>query len=368
MYFLVLASMISFASCEKDNDNNAPEPAYGKYKYGTFILNEGNMTTETGSLLFISPEGEITDSVYFKANGTFLGNVAQDLFIRDNKMYIIAQNGCTSATGSEFTCDGMLVVANAETVEKIASYDDELTSTLSWPTHIAVLDDENIFIRDNNGVYRFNSVTKELKFIDGSEGADRNRMAVANGNVFVPCDEKVLVLEAGKTTVSQTIEMGGSVSGVIKSSDGNIWVSTVSPDKIAKVSTRNYSIIKENLLTLGSVGSGWGTTPGITATGDILYYSGTSTQIHRHNFTTGKSELLVDAKTMVENANIVYNTIAVHPSTGEVYLTTLKAYGEDFRINHISVFDFSGSAPKLSQNYANHTRFPAGIFFTANFN
>lgn len=66
---------------------------YGKYKHGTFILNEGNMTTENGSLIFISPKGVATDSVYFKVNGTELGNVTQDLYIKDNKMYIISQNG-----------------------------------------------------------------------------------------------------------------------------------------------------------------------------------------------------------------------------------------------------------------------------------
>src|SRR5690606_7770195 len=37
---------------------------YGKYRDGTFILNEGNMTTENGSLIFISPKGVVTDSAY----------------------------------------------------------------------------------------------------------------------------------------------------------------------------------------------------------------------------------------------------------------------------------------------------------------
>ena len=38
-----------------------------------------------------------------------------------------------------------------ETLQKVTSYADEL-STLSWPSHVAVLDEDHIFIRDNNGV------------------------------------------------------------------------------------------------------------------------------------------------------------------------------------------------------------------------
>lgn len=76
---------------------------------------------------------------------------------------------------------------------------------------------------------------------------------------------------------------------------------------------------------------------------------------------------LIDAKTVVENANMVYNNIAVHPRTGKVYMTTIKAYGWDFLINNISVFGYEGEEMVLSDNYKNYTHFPAGIFFPADF-
>lgn len=76
---------------------------------------------------------------------------------------------------------------------------------------------------------------------------------------------------------------------------------------------------------------------------------------------------MVDAKTYVDNANIVYNNIAVHPRTGKVYLNTIKAFGWDFLINNISVFDLESATPVLDNNYQNYTHFPAGIFFPADF-
>ncbi|RPD39467.1 DUF5074 domain-containing protein [Chitinophaga barathri] len=353
------------------NDQTASSKAsvtvFGKYKFGTFVLNEGNMTTENGTLTFISPRGVVTDSAYFKANGTELGNTTQDLYIHNNRVYIISQNGKTNAVGNSFNNDGLLVVANAETLKKVAAYNDELAA-LSWPTHVAVLNEENVIIRDNNGLSRFNTVTKALTFIKGSEYADKLTMAVSNNKVFASAGSKVYVVELNKDTITYALNMKASVSGVVKASDGNIWVSTTgSPNKISKINYRDYSVIKANDIAIGSLSAGWGATSGITAKGDTLYFSGAGTKIYRHIFSMGSTEFMVDAKTMVENANIVYNNIAVHPVTGEVYLNTIKGYGMDFLKNSIAVFNFNNGTT-VSANYKDYTNFPAGIFFTYSYN
>ena len=42
---------------------------------GALVLNEGNMTSENGSLLYITPEGYMINNAYKRVNGTELGNV-----------------------------------------------------------------------------------------------------------------------------------------------------------------------------------------------------------------------------------------------------------------------------------------------------
>ena len=334
---------------------------------GVFVLNEGNMTTENGSLIYIDGDGNIYDNIYQSMNGTSLGNVTQDLYINNKKMYIISQNGTTNPIGTYFENDGMLIVANSETLKKEASYTEEL-SILSWPTHIAVLDEENVFIRDNAGIYRFNTTNNELILVEGTSGAIKNRMAVADGKVFAAQGKKLLVLEKGMQSVSHNIDMGDKISGVIKSDDNNIFVATTgNPNKITKINSQDYTIIKANELTEGSLSAGMGATPGITAFGDILYYSGATTKIYRHKFDTGECKLMIDAKTLIDNAGMVYNNIAVHPKTGKVYLNTIKGYGFDFLINNITVFKATNDALELDKNYENYTHFPAGIFFPATF-
>ena len=100
VYMFIAANMGNYKIDVKATDGgeettvSATVEVYGKYKYGTFILNEGQVWKgHYGTLVFISPKGIVTDSVYFKENGGSLGGGTQDLYIRNNKLYIISQNG-----------------------------------------------------------------------------------------------------------------------------------------------------------------------------------------------------------------------------------------------------------------------------------
>lgn len=328
----------------------------GKYKNGTFVLSENQSL-----LTFISPEGKVTADAYTDVNGTKLGSVNQDIFICNHKIYIVSQNG-----GG----DGYLVIANAETLKKIKGFQGDLQGKLRNPTHVAVLDDDNVYLRDDGkGVHLFKPSDRSITFIKGTEKARKNAMAVADGKVFVSVAKNVVVIEPNKDEISSTITFDGNVSGVIKASDGNIWVSDASGN-ITKVDARTYAKLGTNKVSdeaKSVLSASFAAAPSITAKGDTLYMSGLSSKIYRHIFSTQETKLMVDAKALVENVGIVYNTCAVHPLTGEVYLNSIKGYGTDYKINNISVFDFSGDEPKVSVNYQNYTAFPAGTFFTYNF-
>ena len=81
-------------------------------------------------------------------------------------------------------------MANSETLVKEATFNEEL-SALNWPTHIAVLDEKNIFIRDNYGVHLFDSEAGIETLIEGSKGAGKLTMAVADGKVFAIAGSKL---------------------------------------------------------------------------------------------------------------------------------------------------------------------------------
>ncbi|WP_018339193.1 DUF5074 domain-containing protein [Butyricimonas synergistica] len=335
---------------------------HGKYKYGTFILNEGSRSP--GSLIFIDSKGEITNNVYQFENGGELGALTQDLFIKDNKMYIVSQSGGYDG--------GFVTILNAETLKRERKFQEELEGKVSSPTHIAVLDEDNIYIRDGQGIKIFHPSTGEVLLVEGTSGARNNTMPVVNNKVFATRNNTVLVFEEGKDQIAKTITFEGNVSGVIKSSDNNLWVSDAS-GKISKVDANTCEILKANTLTGDAANElkpntfARPATPNITAKGDTLYINSTSSKIYRHIFGENQTDFMVDAKTMVENVGQVYNTVAVNPKTGKVFMNTLKGWGNNYLINQITAFDFSGEEPEISAAYNDYTRFPAGIFFTYNF-
>ena len=155
---------------------------------GVFVLNEGNMTTENGSLTYITPDGFVIDDAYKAVNGTELGNVCQDMAFYNGKIYIISQNGDENAVGTKFENDGMLVVIDAKTLKKEKAFSKSELAGLDWPTHIAVLDESHVYIRDNKGIYRFDTNTKKLTFIDGSDGAPKSKFVVMDGKVYTIID------------------------------------------------------------------------------------------------------------------------------------------------------------------------------------
>lgn len=328
---------------------------YGGFGDGTFVLNEGNMGNETGTLVYINPKGELRDSVYYRVNGTLLGNVCQDLFIADGKIYILSQNGAKN--GGE----GKLIVADAKTLEKKKVYNGEL-SELSNPTHLAVIGND-IYIRDGNGVRILNTSTNELTSIDNSNGVAKNRMVVIGDKIFAMNGKNINVLQ--NKTIAKTIAVSGSLSGLAKSYDGNLWASCTSPNQIMKINPSDYSIIETHDLDNG-IGNGWGAAPAFSAKGDTLYFCNGSSNIYRHIFGEKKTETVVDIKESVPDAGVYYNSLGVNPVSGEVVMATLKGWGQDYKINDIAIFDFS-KTPALQHDYKGKNSFPAGVYFTYNF-
>ena len=322
----------------------------------TFVLNEGNMTTENGSLIYITADGHVINYAYWRMNGSELGNVAQDLFISGNKMYIISQNGGN---------DGILIEAEARTLQNTKKFSKEELSRLFWPSHIAVIGN-TVYIRDNAGIWTLDLDTRKFTSVANAKGTLKNRMAVVSSKVFVPGNRSILVLENGELV--KKIDMDGTVTGVIKSDEeGYLWVScSTSPAQIIKLSASDYTMDKHTL-TEGGVTYGWSATPGISAKGDEVYFCNNTSTIYRHNFTSNTTEALGDVKSNIANWGIIYNMPAIHPVTGEYYFNTILGYGWSFLTNDISVYDLSSGAPAMVADYQNYTLFPAGIFFPASF-
>lgn len=339
---------------------------YGKYKHGTFVVNEGNMTTQNGFISFIAPDGQITDSVYYKVNGAFIGNVVQDMYISGDEIFFVSQNG--EKMGGE----GCFVIADAATLKKKAAYKASSFSNNGWPAHVAVVG-KYAFIQGNSGITLYDRTTETFTLIDGTKGAARNNMAVVGEKVFASAGNDMLVLQIQDGAVKvDKVTCPGRIGGIIKAYDGKLWLACGgSPSTVSRVDPADYSFIEKHDVSEVALGLSRRTSPTICAKSDTIYMKAEgdrATQIFRHIFSQNKTVQLIDMKDELENAKQGYNAINVHPVTGEVYINTIKAYGWDFMINDLSVWDFTKDSPVMKADYQNHTAFPAGVYFTDSFN
>lgn len=347
---------------------------------GTFVLNEGNMTTENGSLTYITPEGYVIADAYKAVNGTELGNVAQDMAFCNGKIYVIAQNGDLNAVGTKFENDGMLVVMDAKTLKKEAALSKTELADLDWPTHIAVLDDQHIYIRDNAMVRRLDLTTKTLHPVSGTDNAPKSQFLVIGGKVYtykggaLPGLVEISTESDAAKSINFPYKKGeiqyqiSQVLGTRAAEDGEVWVMGWS----VGVGSANAFIGKFNPTTKKMTQKLIGVKPFVGASGvtfankgNKLYYAD-GTTIYCLNFDAAEGEeaesVVTDLNNIDVNAGMLYNGISAHPVTGLIYINTIKGFAQ-FTQNQIWAFDFDANTEEPVAKYENYTHFPAGFFF-----
>lgn len=361
---------------------------------GVFVLNEGNMSNETGTLLYITPEGELIDSIYARVNGSLLGNVTQDMKFYGDNVYFISQNGNKASLGGEFQADGMLIIANRHTMKRVQAFTHEEMKDLKWPTHIAVVDENTIFIRDNKGVWKFNPTSKELTFMEGSEKAVKQPFVVLQGKAFTfstlqsGVSMSLLSFDAASTKATK-VSVGydfKKLNAIGYRDENSLYVAGVF-DYLQqsylccynfdgnRLNRDGFVYISAPIESRNGFASSW-----FTAKDDEVYYLVGSMLSHvtykageklkaktkgpdddSKTFKASWEDELLDVYDLGDNASIIYNGVAIHPVTGEIYLNTLKGFGENYKTNNIWRID---PAKKVStRTWENHTAFPAGIFF-----
>ena len=74
---------------------------------GTFVVCEGNMTSANGMLVWYDKSGKEYEEVFEQANGgKEIGNVVQDMFMANDRIYLLTQNGGSmNGAGRFVVCD-----------------------------------------------------------------------------------------------------------------------------------------------------------------------------------------------------------------------------------------------------------------------
>lgn len=209
---------------------------------GTFVVCEGNMSDSNGTIVYYDENGQEYRDVFEQANGgREIGNVLQDMYMANDRIYFITQNG--DVLGGQ----GRLVICDAHTLALIRSYNlNELKTPAgknTWPQHLVVTGPSKAYIQYSESGMEATSGIAELDLIDfgdsdvqvvgtidgtfgtfTSVGATKARMVYSRGKIYAGCGYSVISIDPA-TGVAETLLTyeGQQVKGVVKGADGNIY-------------------------------------------------------------------------------------------------------------------------------------------------
>ena len=325
-----------------------------RFDKGVFLLNEGSMNTETGSLTYLNAKHKvIVDNAFYRVNGKRLGNVCQDMAFANDKIYIISQNG--KAHGGE----GMLVIAEAKSLKFLSEYTDEALVKLN-PSHIAVVGDK-IYLRTDKGIY-VGGEQGGFKLIPETLQASKLNMKTVGDLVFaLTQDNKVLMIQGDRVVASLALA-AGKVSGLALSNNGSLFMSYTNPNRIAKLSQdpKEFKILEEQNEETANLAQKETSSSRIFAYGNTLYIPNDRV-IYVHDFSSKQTSKWSDVNSEEYSTalNQYYNSLGLDDK-GNVYYAALEGWGDKYKNNLTLIMDATKKTTIIEKMGVN--AFPAGFY------
>ena len=385
---------------------------------GTFVLIEGNMTSENGTIVYFDQHMRYHEKVYEEINDNEIGNVLQDMYLANGKIYFITQNGKTSSMGTTFNGDGRFVVCDAHTMKRLVARDmpfyaniDTSTgatqsskSTLCWPQHIVVVSPEKAYIQystaDNESHSGIRIVDLQTNIIRTSDipgtfgvftktGATKARMVFSRGKVFAGRGNSVIVLDPATDAVIKTVTYENrQVKDLAKGYDGKIYAiftgeftgnsgmtgaaSFTKPAMIVALDANGEVVSETNLPEQIELRTGTAS-PTVqmcaSFTQPHLYFIGkqdfSAYEAMRYNYETGRVNwdyitAALDAES--SGGSIIYGYMGVHPTTEQLWVGK-----SSYTNSRIHVYDVSRSDALEFSSFYQKKASPAGVDFAYRF-
>lgn len=385
---------------------------------GTFVLLEGNMTSENGTIVYFDQHMRSHENVYEQINNNEIGNVLQDMYMANGKIYIITQNGKKSSMGTSFNGDGRFIVCEAHTMKRLVARDmpfyvdiDTSTgatqsskSTLCWPQHIVVVSPEKAYVQystaDNeshSGIRIIDLTTNIIRTSDipntfgvfTKTGATKARMVFSRGKVFAGRGNSVIVLDPATDAVVKTVTYENrQVKDLAKGCDGKIYAiftgeftgnsgmtgetTFTKPAMIVALDANGEVVSETNLPDLVKLRTGTAS-PTVqmcaSFTQPHLYFIGTqafsATNAMRYNYETGKVNwdyITADLDAESSGGSIIYGYMGVHPTTEQLWVGK-----SSYTNSRIHVYDVSRSDALEFSSFYQKKASPAGVDFAYRF-
>ncbi|MDV7697065.1 DUF5074 domain-containing protein [Chryseobacterium soli] len=356
----------------------SPYVSSTNFANGYFMVNEDWYGHTNGSVNFIDSNGQINYRVYSNANNNHaFGATTQYGTIYGGKFYFISKQAADGGD-TQYTPGGRLVVANAQTMQKIAGFNT--IGGGDGRTFVGVNEHKG-YIGASNGIFLFDIDNLQVgNLITGTGGGSAYAGQIGNmirtsKYVFaVKQTAGILVIDPATDTLISTIS--GAYHSIVQAKDGSVWA--IQDQKVVNINPTTFAVTSYNIPTTKYLGS-WGAwnagSFSASRQQNALYWINS---INSFNSGTQIVKFDVTTKTFNENFAMIpgqtgtYKQIPygaglrVNPTTDELILnTTESGFGAHYQKNWIHTFDNTGTLTN-TKTLNDYYWFPALAVFPDN--
>ena len=291
------------------------------------ILNEGDFVNGSGSISsYIPTPKTLNNTLYFQANGTPLGNVAQSAFQIDDKAYIVINNSNKIE---------VIDIHNFSSLHTITGFNS--------PRYFLPINQQTAYVTDlySNSIQivdlNSNTISGNIPIKGWTE-----KLLLYNDSVYV-CDmtnNNLLIINPNNHSLVDSIKVGESPNSIVIDQNNKIWIMcsggfSSSYPQLIKFNPQNRTI--ENTYIFSDISKSPGNLQ-INASGEQLYFINTDVytmSIYDNSLTT--------SPIINSNGNNFY-TLGINPSNEEVYVSDAIDY-----IQNGVVFRYTSSGNLIHQ-------------------
>jgi len=335
-----------------------PVAPYSKtidFSKGYFIVNEDWFGHVNGSVNFVDNNGNINYRVYSEANNNnSFGATTQYGTIYGDKFYFVSKQA-KDGGDTQYIAGGRLVVADALTMKKIASFDD--IGGGDGRSFIGV-DEKTGYIGASNGIFLFDIANMKVGSLIAATGGGTQylgqigNMIRTSQYVFaVKQSTGILVIDPKTNTVVKTI--AGAFHSVTQAKDGSVW--GIQNQKLINIDALTFTTTEYAIPTTKYLDS-WGAWNAGSFT-----YSNKENALYWNNsvssYVSGAKIVRFDIATKTFNENfatlpgqtgtykqIVYGAgLRIDPVSGNLIVnTTESGFGAHYQKNWVHTYNNTG--------------------------
>lgn len=230
-----------------------PYVAQTNFTTGYFIVNEDWFGHTNGSVNYIDNNGTVTYRAYSNVNNNqAFGATTQYGTIYGDKFYFISKQQA-EGNDTQYTAGGRLVVANAQTLEKIAGFNN--IGGGDGRSFVGVNEHKG-YIGTSTGIVTFDIDNMQVgSLIPGTNGKGQiaNMIRTSQHVYAVTQSGGILVINPDTNAVVQAIP--GAYFSIVQAKDGSIWA--IQQQKLININPTNFATTEYPMPTTRYIGD-WG--------------------------------------------------------------------------------------------------------------